>query len=102
MEVTDTLWQRLVWLFRPGSRPVSQAETAQMAVVAHLQKILRDKDLEVLRLETEVGKLESMNRIKDAEIGLLAAVIVRNQQRVNAETAAAVARIARYTAGKPE
>lgn len=55
---------------------------------------LRD---EASRLREQLDKAESKIRVMQAEIDCLASVVARNSKRIEAETAAAAAQIARCT-----
>lgn len=64
---------------------------------AELRDDVRRLKDEANRLREELEKAQSKIRVMQAEIDCMAAVIARNIKRVEAETSAEAARIARHT-----
>jgi hypothetical protein len=111
-EVTVTWWDRTRhwiagWL-RPGTSTLTPAEYTLSLQVEHLGRVLRDRDGELARAQQEIRVLKTDLAQRDAEVAirkteleLLAAVVTRDRQRVEAETAIANAQITQSQGQRP-
>lgn len=66
--------------------------------VRRLSELLREKDVELDNVKTDLRVANSTIKVQEAEIRLLTDVIARDRTRVQAETAVAAQQIAAATA----
>jgi hypothetical protein len=85
-----TLWQLVKWYWRPARRTVRPEERRLREALADRDRTVETQRATILDLRDQITRLESLGRIKDAELEATAAVIKRNHERVKMETALAV------------
>lgn len=78
-------WRAWWRSWRNGVRPPSAADWQEA------NDRLRDAGADILRLETELAVARAARSAAEREVGILTAVVVRNQERVEAESATASA-----------
>lgn len=95
------MWYAVKNTFLPRNRQRTHLEESLAADVAALQREIISLKAKNADLTTDVRQLQSTIKVQEVEITSLAAVIIRNQKRVEAETAMAASDIAKIAVGAP-